>query len=75
MRTAVVAADANGQPLLIKLAARPSSVAPGRIKVAFMVDTTQGLAATDGEKIQRITAPDDLPDEVIVDQEFRIEMN
>lgn len=75
MRTAVVAADSKGQPLMIKLAARPSSVAPGRIKVAFMVDTTQGLAATDGERIQQLPTPEGMPDEVVVDQEFRIEMN
>ena len=74
-RTAVIASNSNGEPLLIRLSVRESETAPSRIKVGFAVNTEEGLGATDGQRVQKIPSPDDLPSEVMIEREFRIEMN
>lgn len=74
-RTAIIASDSEGQPLMLRLQVRESSTAPARLKLGFTVSTENGLAATDGQKVQPIPSPEDIPGEVMIENEFRVELN
>lgn len=82
-RTAAPLVTSDGAPIICQLSIRESSVQPGRLKVGLMIDPTNGLAIRhDGENHEmHIPSPikkamkAEGATSVLVDGEFRLEMN
>lgn len=79
MRPVAITTDGAGVPLQGFVAIRDSETMPGRLKVCLMLPTTNGLGAIDGEgnqhELKEVPGSGEMPDEIPMGVEFRLEMN
>jgi hypothetical protein len=76
-RPTVITVDKNGQPLKAEMQMRDSESTDSRKKVCFTVPTNNGLAARDhnGDLHELEKVPKDMPEDLPICMEFRLEMN
>ena len=76
-RPVAITTDRNGVPLRSVLTVRASETMPGRIKVCLVMPVTNGLGAMSSEgDVQVADVPaDEIPDQIAMGPEFRLEMN
>lgn len=77
IRPVAITTDRNGVPLEAVLTIRGSETMPGRLKVCLVLPVKNGLGAitnTGETEIAEVPA-ENIPDEIAMGPEFRLEMN
>lgn len=75
MRPVSITTDKNGVPLEGVLTIRNSEAMPGRLKVCLVLPIKNGLGAIDGHGEVEIADLPELPEQIAMGPEFRLEMN
>lgn len=76
-RPVAITTDRNGVPLEAVLTIRTSETMPGRLKVCLVMPVTNGLGAmtNDGDVEVAAVPSENIPEQIAMGPEFRLEMN